>query len=134
MRQILVKQIERPPTRDEDDDLQWFCNSLGIGEGRDVERVATRVLFALLEHQPHEKGLPVDVIAQDLAVSSSRINHHIRNLVDAGAVYRHKRLIYLRGNSLRSMVQEIRKDVLRMLDDLEVAATEIDKAFGIVQR
>ena len=134
MRQIVVKQIERPMLRGEDEDLQWLCNSLGIGEGRDVERVAPRVLFSLLDHQPHEKGLPVDIIARDLAVSSSRINHHIRNLVDAGAVYRHKRLIYLRGNSLRSMVQEIRKDVLRMLDDLEVAATEIYQAFGIVQR
>ncbi|OPX66930.1 MAG: Helix-turn-helix domain protein [Methanoregulaceae archaeon PtaB.Bin056] len=134
MRQIVVRQIERPMLGNEDDDLQWFCNSLGIGEGRDVERIATRVLFTLLDHQPHEKGLPVDTIAKDLAVSSSRINHHIRNLVDAGAVYRHKRLIYLRGNSLRSMVQEIRKDVLRLLDDLELAATEIDQAFGIVQR
>jgi len=134
MRQIVVKQIERPMLRGEDEDLQWFCTSLGIGEGRDVERVATRVLFSLLDHQPYEKGLPVDTIAQDLAVSSSRINHHIRNLVDAGAVYRHKRLIYLRGNSLRSMVQEIRKDVLRVLDDLELAAAEIDQSFGIVQR
>ena len=130
----MVKQIERPIIRDEGEDLQWFCNSLGIGEGRDLERIAPRVLFTLLEHQPHEKGLPVDTIAQDLAVSSSRINHHIRNLVDAGAVYRHKRLIYLRGNSLRSMVQEIRKDVLRMLDDLEIAAAEIDQAFGIGKR
>jgi len=134
MRQIVVRQIERPIIRDEGEDLQWFCNSLGIGEGRDLERIAPRVLFTLLEHQPHEKGLPVDTIAQDLAVSSSRINHHIRNLVDAGAVYRHKRLIYLRGNSLRSMVQEIRKDVLRMLDDLEIAAAEIDQAFGIGKR
>ena len=130
----MVKQIERPMLRGEDEDLQWLCNSLGIGEGRDVERVAARVLFSLLDHQPHEKGLPVDIIAQDLAVSSSRINHHIRNLVDVGAVYRHKRLIYLRGNSLRSMVQEIRKDVLRVLDDLELAAAEIDQSFGIVQR
>lgn len=134
MRQIVVRQIERPIIRDEGEDLQWFCNSLGIGEGRDLERIAPRVLFTLLEHQPYEKGLPVDTIAQDLAVSSSRINHHIRNLVDAGAVYRHKRLIYLRGNSLRSMVQEIRKDVLRMLDDLEIAAAEIDQAFGIGKR
>lgn len=134
MRQIVVRQIERPIYRDEDKDFQWFCSSLGIGEGRDVEGVATRVLFTLLDHQPHERGLPVDTIAQDLAVPSSRINHHIRNLVDAGVVYRHKRLIYLRGNSLRSMVQEIRKDVLRVLDDLELAAAEIDKAFGIVQR
>jgi predicted transcriptional regulator len=134
MRQIVVRQVERPIPRDEEEDLQWLCNSLGIGEGRDVEQVATRVLFTLLDHLPHGKGLPVDTIAHDLDLTNSRINHHIRNLVDAGVVYRHKRLIYIRGNSLQSMVREVRKDIIRVLDDLELAAAEIDKAFGIVQR
>jgi len=49
-------------------------------------------------------------------------------------VYRQKRLIYIRGNSLQSMVREVRKDFIRVLDDLELAAADIDKAFGIVQR
>jgi predicted transcriptional regulator len=134
MRQIVVRQVERPIPRDEEEDLQWLCNSLGIGEGRDVEQVATRVLFTLLDHLPHGKGLPVDTIAHDLDLTSSRINHHIRNLVDAGVVYRQKRLIYIRGNSLQSMVREVRKDFIRVLDDLELAAADIDKALGIVQR
>jgi predicted transcriptional regulator len=73
----------------------------------------------------------VERISRDLDISSSRINHHIRNLVDAGIVYRHKRLIYLRGNSLQSMVQELRKDALRVLDDIEAAAAEIDRSFGV---
>lgn len=134
MRQIVVRQVERPMCGGEDEDLWWLCSSLGIGEGRDVERVASRVLFTLLEHQSKERGLPVDTIAQDLDVTNSRINHHIRNLIDAGVVYRQKRLIYLRGNSLQSMVREIRKDILRILDDVELTAAEIDKAFGIIRK
>src|SRR5690554_6492400 len=94
-RQIIFKRIERPRGGGEDEDLQWFFDSLGIGEGRDVDQIAKRVLITLLEHQPSEQGLPVEKIARDLNISNARVNHHIRNLIDAGVVYRHKRLIYI---------------------------------------
>lgn len=130
-RQIVFRQIERPRGKDGHDDLEWFFSSLGIGEGRDVDQVAQRILVTLLAYQISGNGVPVERISRDLDISSSRINHHIRNLVDAGIVYRHKRLIYLRGNSLQSMVQELRKDALRVLDDIEAAAAEIDRSFGV---
>ncbi|MCK8518061.1 winged helix-turn-helix domain-containing protein [Methanoculleus sp. 7T] len=130
-RQIIFRQVERPRSKGDDDSLQWFFSSLGIGEGRDIDQVAQRILITLLEHQISGNGVPVERISRDLDISSSRINHHIRNLVDAGVVYRQKRLIYLRGSSLQSMVQELRKDALRVLDDLEAAAAEIDRSFGI---
>lgn len=130
-RQIIFRQIERPRGNRTEENLDWFFNSLGIGEGRDVDQVAQRILVVLLSHQVSGNGVSVERISRDLDVSSSRINHHIRNLVDAGVVYRHKRQIYLRGNSLQSMVRELRKDALRVLDDIEAAAAEIDRLFGI---
>ncbi|MGI5937406.1 winged helix-turn-helix transcriptional regulator [Methanoculleus sp. DTU007] len=130
-RQIIFRQIERPRGGQGYDDLEWFFKSLGIGEGRDIEQIAQRIVITLLEHQLPGTGVSVERISQDLEISSSRVNHHIRNLIDAGVVYRHKRQIYLRGNSLQSMVRELRKDALRVLDDLEAAAVEIDRKFGI---
>ena len=70
------------------------------------------------------------MIAADLDITPSRVNHHIRNLVDAGILYRHRKLIYLRGSTLRAMVQELRKDALRMFDDLESVADGIDREYG----
>jgi len=35
---------------------------------------------------------------------------------------------------MRALVQEIRKDALRILDDLEKAAGEIDQEYGIPHR
>jgi len=133
-RQIILRQIERPALNRKDEDLYWFCDSLGVDNGRDVNHIATKVILSLLENLPENRGIAVEQIASDIIVSSPRVNHHIRNLIDTGLVYRHKQKIYIRGSSLRSMVQEIRKDTLRILDDLEMAAAEIDEAHGIRNR
>lgn len=130
-RQITFRQIERPRGRGAEENLEWLFNSLGVGEGRDVDQVARRILAALLSYQSAGEGVSVERISRDLNISSSRVNHHIRNLVDAGVVYRHRKRIYLRGNSLQSLVQELRKDALRVLEDLEAAAAEIDRSFGL---
>jgi predicted transcriptional regulator len=131
IRQIVIRQVDRPGAPGEEEEIQWFFHSFGIGEGRDTDRVATQVIITLLEHQPEENGLPVEQIAADLHITPSRVNHHIRNLVDAGILYRHRKLIYLRGSTLRAMVQELRKDALRMFDDLEDVADGIDREYGV---
>lgn len=133
-RQIIIKQIERPYNPGTNAEICWFCDSFGIDNGRDIDHIATKVIISLLEKLPEEKGMPVEQIAADLDISSPRVNHHIRNLIDTGLLYRNKQKIYLRGSSLRTMVQEIRKDVLRVLDDLEDAAADLDDSFGIRSR
>jgi predicted transcriptional regulator len=134
MRQIILRQIERPVRIPRDEDLYWFCDSLGADNGRDIDHVAARVILSLMENLPDTRGLAVEQIASNLDVSGPRVNHHIRNLVETGLVYRHKQKIFIRGSSLRSMVREIRKDTLRILDDLEAAAAEIDESYGVSNR
>ncbi|ABS55607.1 conserved hypothetical protein [Methanoregula boonei 6A8] len=130
IRQIVIRQVDRPLAPGEDEEIHWFFHSFGIGEGRDTDRVATQVIVTLLDHRPTGEGVPVEQIAADLNITPSRVNHHIRNLIDAGILYRHRKLIYLRGSTLRSMVQELRKDALRMFDDLESVADGIDREYG----
>jgi hypothetical protein len=49
-------------------------------------------------------------------------------------IYRRKRLLYLRGGSLKAAVQEMRKDSERIFDELEVMAEEIDRKMGLKNR
>jgi predicted transcriptional regulator len=62
------------------------------------------------------------------------VNHHLRNLINTGLIYREKRMLYLRGGSLKAAVQEMRKDSERMFDELEAIAGEIDQEMGIRNR
>jgi predicted transcriptional regulator len=134
VRGIILRQEDRPLPGGVEDKVIWFCRCLGIGAGRDLDRIASRIIITLLSSRAHDEGIPVEVIAHELAVSPARINHHVRRLAEAGIVYRQKKRIFIRGRSLRALVQEIRKDALRILDDLEAAASEIDHEYGIPHR
>jgi len=134
VREIVLRQEEKSVSDHGEDEVIWFCRCLGIEEGRDIERIASRIVIALLSSKAFETGLSVEEIARELGVSPSRINHHIRKLSSAGIVYRQKKRIYIRGRSLKILVQEIRKDALRILDDLETAAEKIDREYGIPHR
>lgn len=51
-----------------------------------------------------------------------------------GSCTEKKRLIYLRGGSLKAAVREMRKDSERILDELENIAEEIDLMMGLKNR
>ncbi|AEH61099.1 conserved hypothetical protein [Methanosalsum zhilinae DSM 4017] len=133
-RQITLIDIEKSNEKNLDSDIQWVCDCFGLSSGRDIENVSIRIIQDLLNRTPYEDNISSEMIANDLNINISRVNHHIRNLIQAGLVYRKKRHIYLRGGSLKSAVQEIRKDSERIFDELENVAEEIDQMMGLKNR
>jgi predicted transcriptional regulator len=132
--EIILKNIEKPRIKSLEEDLLWFCNSFGFSSGRDIENTATRIIFTLLDKLSNEESISSEDLAGDLDIKVSRVNHHLRNLNDSGLLYRKKRLIYLRGGSLKAAVREMRKDSERIFNELEKAAEEIDSIIGIKNR
>jgi predicted transcriptional regulator len=134
VQQIILRNLEKPRIKSLEEDLLWLCDSLGFSSGRDTENTANRIVFSLLEKLSNDEISSSEVLAEDLDMKISRINHHLRNLNDSGLLYRKKRLIYLRGGSLKAAVKEMRKDSERILDELESIAEEIDSTMGLKNR
>lgn len=133
--QIILINLEKPREKKLEDDIHWFCNSFGLSSGRDTENIATQIVHDLLQQiSEREDRVSSDVIAENLDVNLSRVNHHIRNLINAGLIYRQKRALHLRGGSLKAAVQEMRKDSERMFQELEEMAEEIDEQMGLRNR
>ncbi|AKB53527.1 hypothetical protein MSBR2_1849 [Methanosarcina barkeri 227] len=88
----------------------------------------------MLDRLSNDEITSSEALAEDLEMKISRVNHHLRNLNDSGLLYRKKRLIYLRGGSLKAAVKEMRKDSERIFDELESIAEEIDLSIGIKNR
>jgi predicted transcriptional regulator len=134
VQQIILRYLDKPHVKSLEEDLLWLCDSFGFSSGRDTENTATRIVFSLLEKLSNDEITSSEALAEDLEIKISRVNHHLRNLNDSGLLYRKKRLIYLRGGSLKAAVKEMRKDSERIFDELESIAEEIDLRVGIKNR
>jgi predicted transcriptional regulator len=132
--QIVLVNLEKPREKTLEKDIYWLCDSFGLSSGRDVDNMATRIVMSLLDNISEKERISSEMIADSLDTNLPRVNHHLRNLINAGLVYREKRLLYLRGGSLKAAVQEMRKDSQRMFDELETIAAEIDQEIGIRNR
>jgi DNA-binding transcriptional ArsR family regulator len=118
VQQIILRYLEKPHEQSLEDDLLWLCDSFGFSSGRDTENTATKIVFSLLDKLSNDELISSEALADDLEIKISRVNHHLRNLNDSGLLYRKKRLIYLRGGSLKAAVKEMRKDSERIFDEL----------------
>ncbi len=133
--QIILINLEKPREKKLEHDISWLCDSFGLSSGRDTENLATQIVMGLLKQLAmNEERIFAEMIAESLEVSPSRVNHHVRNLINTGLLYRERRAICLRGGSLKAAVREMRKDSDRIFDELEEIAEEIDARMGIKNR
>ncbi len=134
MKEITIRHLEKPPQKNIDDDLNWIFNSLGLSSGRDIKCLANEIVKYIIKTSSQGLNVSSDKIAADLNLTRYTVNHHLRNLINSGLLYRDKRLIYLRGGTLKAALQELRKDIDRIFDELELMAEEIDAELGFVNR
>lgn len=134
MQEIILKNVSKPIDKDVQEDIQWVCDSFGFATGRDTNLTSIKIVSCLLEKFAEDVGVATELVAHDLMISSALVNHHVRNLMNSGLVYRERKLIFLRGGTLRSAVEEMRKDANRMFDEIALMAEEIDSAVGLKNR
>lgn len=132
MRQrIIICDIDKPRITSHNEELRWICESLGLITGRDVENISFKIMCKLLEKFRNQSIVGTEIIASALKVEAPRVNHHIRNLIESGIIFREKRKIALRGRSLTAAIEEMRKDSERMFNELIGVSKKIDISFGL---
>ena len=128
---LILQYLPRPVRKGLKEEAYWFCDTLGLSSGRDLEDLSIQIVLRLLEESSKKQGIATDQLAALMGISPGRVNHHLRNLTRSGVVYRERKLIHLRGRSMRESVLELRKDADRIFDELEKVADEIDLMMGL---
>ncbi|RMD67468.1 ArsR family transcriptional regulator [Candidatus Pacearchaeota archaeon] len=128
---IELRKIDKPRNNRLQRELRWVCDSLGLVSGRDTESTAFKVLSALLEQCRTHRLVSSDALARKLKMERARINHHLRNLMQAGLLYKEKRKVRLRGGSLAAALEEIKSDVERSFNELIEVSRKIDREFRL---
>lgn len=131
MNRIMIKRITKEPPKNLDDEISWLSEQLCLSSGRDVNNIATKILKLVLENSSKSIPLTSFDISNKLGIAPPTVNHHIRNLINSGILIREKNKIFLRRKTLLSTINEIRKDIDRVLTDVEEIANDIDDKLGL---
>ncbi len=131
LQNLTLRLLNKPPQNNPMIDVFWLCDSFGLNTSRGDENFSAKTLLALLEELRMRIGTSSERLAEKLRANPGRINYHVRAFVDAGLLYREKKLIFIRRGSLSAAVEEMRKDANRIFDDLAEVAQEIDRAMGV---
>jgi biotin operon repressor len=124
-------KIRKPKEHNVNDDLQFLGNSLGLFNLRDKDKSCFRVFIELLKAAKKKHPISSDELAYRLNLTRGTVLHHINRLKEAGIVIHESNRYFLRVDKLESVIQEIRKDIIRTCDDLEEIAKEIDRELGL---
>jgi predicted transcriptional regulator len=128
---ITIVKIRKPSTENVNDDLQFLGTSLGLFGLRDKDKSCFRVFIELLKAAKRKQPISSDELAYRLDLTRGTVVHHINKLMESGIVVHEGNRYFLRVDKLEALIEEIRKDVARTMDDLEQMAKEIDKELGL---
>lgn len=128
---ITIVNIRKPAEHNVNQELQWLGNSLGLFNLRDKDKSTFRIFIELLKSAKANKLLTSDDLAARLSLSRGTIIHHINKLMESGFVIHEGNKYTLRVENLRSLIEEVEKDIKRACDDLKEVAKEIDERLGL---
>lgn len=128
---ITIVNIRKPAEHNVNQELQWFGSSLGLFNLRDKDKSCFRVFVELLKSAKAKRTLTSDDLALRLALSRGTIIHHINKLIESGLVVHEGNTYTLRVDNLKSLIEEVEKDIRRACDDLKEIAKEIDNRLGL---
>jgi predicted transcriptional regulator len=128
---ITIVKIRKPTTDNVNDELQFFGNSLGLFGLRDKDKSCFRVFIELLKAAKRKQPISSDELAYRLGLTRGTVVHHVNRLMESGIVVHEGNRYFLRVDKLESLIEEIRKDAMRTIDDLEDIAKEIDTELGL---
>ena len=128
---ITIVNIRKPAEHNVNQELQWFGSSLGLFNLRDKDKSTFRVFIELLKSAKAHHTLTSDELAARIDLSRGTIIHHINKLMESGLVIHEGNTYILRVENLKSLIEEVEKDIKRACEDLKEVAKEIDERLGL---
>ncbi len=129
---IVIRKVERPFAKQQIDELDWICQSLGFFEPIDREKTASSVFKEIVKATEKGEALTSTAIAERVGMSRGSIINHLNNLMRSGLIVRQGRFYISRSKSMFRTIEEIEEDIERIFAKMKKTAIEIDEELGIV--
>ena len=124
---IRVTRYRKPREMEVNDEFQFFSESLGLFNDRDKEKSCFRIFLELIKSSNDDIVLSSDDIAEKSHLSRATVIHHINKLMDSGLVISKKEGYLLRVNNFNELLDELRDELNKTIENLRDTARNIDK-------
>ena len=131
---VTIVRQTKPSEKNLNKDLQWLSESLGLFNERDKERSCFRIFVELVKGARRKLLMSSDEIAARTNLSRGTVIHHINRLMESGLVVNYEGKYLMRVDNLEALVEELRKDLLRTLSDMQEIAEDLDEQLGLIKR
>ena len=127
IRRITIQYQRTPKEKGLNEELQWFCDSLGLFGSRDKDKSCFRMFIILLRSLRNTEGLTSDELSEKVGLSRGTVVHHLHKLMGSGLVIQDKSKYMLRVEDLKTLVDEVERDLMQTMEKLRDVAENIDK-------
>lgn len=124
---ITIYKSRKPAGGNVNQDLQWFCDSLGLFGKRDRDKSCFRMFVVLLKSLHSTQSLTSDELSEKVGLSRGTVVHHLHTLIGSGLVIRDRNKYMLKVDNLSSLVEEVERDLIRTMNNLRHVAEILDK-------
>ncbi len=129
-KKITIIRAEIPNYIETNEQIQLFGGSLGLFNLRDKDKSCFRIFIVLLKNIKKD-GLTSDELALKTKLTRGTVVHHLNKLMDSGIVINHRNKYVINVDNIHGLIEVIKKNVNKTLDDLDVVAKELDKRLGL---
>lgn len=126
-RKITIITSKKPINTNINDEIRWLGGSLGLFNLRDKDSSCFRIFIELLKNAKKDEGLSSDEVAEKAGLTRGTAVHHLNKLMGSGLVLSQRNRYQLRESNLSVLVEELKKDMNRTMDDLKKIAEDIDR-------
>ncbi|MFW6024777.1 MAG: ArsR family transcriptional regulator [Candidatus Woesearchaeota archaeon] len=106
--------------------LAVFTSSLGMYSVRDKDKSMYRIFLELFKSSLFDEGLKSSDLAKKTGRSRGTIVFHLNKMLDSGLIIQKDNKYYLREKNLNQLVDTLKKDIDRYLEDLKTLGKDID--------
>lgn len=133
-RKLTIIKLRKPYEKNINKDLQWFSNSLGLFTERDKEKSCFRIFIELVKAARRRQPLTSDELSRRANLSRATVIYHLNKLIESGLVIPYENKYVLRVDNLEELIEEVKRDITKVLEELKTMAEEIDDQLGLLKR
>ena len=130
----IINDVKLPHRKNLENDLEWIARSLGLIGARDKEKSAMKIFKVLVRSAGDGTNLRSDGISNDVHLSRGTVVSHLNHMMACGLTVRRDNRYELRVRSMERTVDEIEKDICRVLRNIKEIARDADEYLDLRYR